>query len=222
MEGKKQVSSASSSLPSELFGTKDPSKTDVFSSIFPPQKVGGSWQKQQKQGILKHFGTFDSLDVSFLCRWLDGKLVLCWASRQSALGGPKDRRQVGFMPHSLDKNRASAYRSTIYKDKSSTCQEQRTHPCYLSSSIYYGGQEMYPQSSTAQNSGSYAAKEGEDYDSSGNNSNGASRGNWWEEKDGVCIASEFATCILKSKNSGLSVIYSSSFFLLFVCKGSGS
>ncbi|GAB2235000.1 hypothetical protein Droror1_Dr00004276 [Drosera rotundifolia] len=131
MEGKKQVGSASSSFPSELFGTKDPSKTDVFSSIFPPQKVAGSWQKQQKQD-------------------------------------------------SMDKNRASAYRSTIYKDKSSTSQEQRTHPCYLSSSIFYGGQEMYPQSSNAQNSGFYAAKEGEDYDSSGNNSNGASRGNWWE------------------------------------------
>ncbi|GAB2274421.1 hypothetical protein Dimus_009190 [Dionaea muscipula] len=141
MEDKKQVGSASSSspsssFPSELFGTKEPSETDVFSSIFAPRKAAGSSLKPHKQD-------------------------------------------------NTDKNCYGAYRRTIYKDKlvNSSIQEEKVQPCYLSSSLYYGGQEMYPQSSTTQISGSYARFKkdaADDDDPSGNNSYGVPRGNWWE------------------------------------------
>lgn len=42
------------------------------------------------------------------------------------------------------------------KDHSSVLQEERAEPCHLSSSLYYGGQEVYSQSpSTHHASGSY-------------------------------------------------------------------
>ncbi|KAB2606989.1 hypothetical protein D8674_006706 [Pyrus ussuriensis x Pyrus communis] len=41
------------------------------------------------------------------------------------------------------------------KDRSSVLQEERAEPCYLSSSIYYGGQEVYSQSPRTHASGSY-------------------------------------------------------------------
>ncbi|KAF6176023.1 hypothetical protein GIB67_032646 [Kingdonia uniflora] len=52
-------------------------------------------------------------------------------------------------------------------------------PCSLSSSIYYGGQDIYPNSpSTGSSDSSYNFKkdggDGED------DSNEASRGNWWQ------------------------------------------
>ncbi|KAG2670060.1 hypothetical protein I3843_14G065000 [Carya illinoinensis] len=51
------------------------------------------------------------------------------------------------------------------KDRSSIFQE-RVEPCHLSSSLYYGGQDIYSQ----------FPKD----DPNGNNSNSASRGNWWQ------------------------------------------
>ncbi|GMH12731.1 hypothetical protein Nepgr_014572 [Nepenthes gracilis] len=63
MEAKKHGGS-SSPFPSELFGIKEPSKTDVFASIFPPLKGAGSWQKQHLEN--QHWNTKqgfpDSLD----------------------------------------------------------------------------------------------------------------------------------------------------------------
>ncbi|XP_050236150.1 uncharacterized protein LOC126686158 [Mercurialis annua] len=60
--------------------------------------------------------------------------------------------------------------------------EEKVEPCHLSSSIYYGGQENYSQIHSTPNSGSHPIfkKDGVDDDPNGNNSNGASRGNWWQ------------------------------------------
>lgn len=41
------------------------------------------------------------------------------------------------------------------KDRSSVLQEERVEPCHLSSSLYYGGQDVYSQSPSAQTSASY-------------------------------------------------------------------
>ncbi|GMI65857.1 Salt Induced Serine rich [Hibiscus trionum] len=58
----------------------------------------------------------------------------------------------------------------------SSYQEQRVQPCNLSSSIYYGGQDIYPlpQSSQGYASNSMYKKNGGEEDSGM-----ASRGNWW-------------------------------------------
>ncbi|CAH8379331.1 unnamed protein product [Eruca vesicaria subsp. sativa] len=52
-------------------------------------------------------------------------------------------------------------------------QQERVQPCHLSSSIYYGGPDVYIQPS--QNSNSTKKKEGGEDDSGS-----ASRGNWWQ------------------------------------------
>ncbi|OIV98618.1 hypothetical protein TanjilG_12741 [Lupinus angustifolius] len=67
--------------------------------------------------------------------------------------------------------------STPRKDMSSIYQEQRVQPCHLSSSIYYGGQDIYSLPQSTQDSGlkSLYKKDGGEDDSGS-----ASRGNWWQ------------------------------------------
>ncbi|XP_057953187.1 uncharacterized protein LOC131147686 isoform X2 [Malania oleifera] len=68
------------------------------------------------------------------------------------------------------------------KGQHSIFQEHRVEPCHLSSSLYYGGQDIYSHSPSTHDSGSqsiYKKDEGED-DPNGNNSNYACRGNWWQ------------------------------------------
>ena len=43
--------------------------------------------------------------------------------------------------------------NTAYKDMSSIYQDQRVQPCPLSSSIYYGGQDIYSHPQSTQNAG---------------------------------------------------------------------
>ncbi|EXC19362.1 hypothetical protein L484_010379 [Morus notabilis] len=58
--------------------------------------------------------------------------------------------------------------------------ETVAEPCYFSSSIYYGGQENYsPRTRTTESQHSFK-KDGSEDDPNGNNSNSASRGNWWQ------------------------------------------
>ncbi|CAI0427367.1 unnamed protein product [Linum tenue] len=67
--------------------------------------------------------------------------------------------------------------NTSYRDMSSIYEDQRVQPCHLSSSIYYGGQDVYhhPQSNQSTNINSTFKKDGTEDDSGG-----ASRGNWWQ------------------------------------------
>ncbi|GMH07390.1 hypothetical protein Nepgr_009230 [Nepenthes gracilis] len=104
MEDKKQLG-PSSAFPSELFGIKEASTSDIFSTIF-------SLPMKQPSGNQK------------------------WSTKQDL----------------SDKN---CNPSTANKDKSSNFDKETVEPCYLSSSLYYGGQEMYTQSPTTQTSGSY-------------------------------------------------------------------
>ncbi|KAI4372963.1 hypothetical protein MLD38_011140 [Melastoma candidum] len=60
-------------------------------------------------------------------------------------------------------------------------QNETAEPCYLSSSIYYGGQENYsPRTSRTYESHQMFKKEDGDGEPSGINSDSASRGNWWQ------------------------------------------
>ncbi|XP_030964464.1 uncharacterized protein LOC115985683 isoform X2 [Quercus lobata] len=67
-------------------------------------------------------------------------------------------------------------------DRGSVFQEQRVEPCHLSSSLYYGGQDVYSQYPSTQNSESFPLfkEDGGEDDLNGNNANSASRGNWWQ------------------------------------------
>ncbi|KAG5237514.1 GATA zinc finger domain-containing protein [Salix suchowensis] len=66
------------------------------------------------------------------------------------------------------------------KGKSSVFQNETPEPCYLSSSIYYGGQENYSPRTKNSEYQHVFEKDGGKEDPSGNDPNSASRGNWWQ------------------------------------------
>ncbi|XP_058212897.1 uncharacterized protein LOC131324794 isoform X3 [Rhododendron vialii] len=68
------------------------------------------------------------------------------------------------------------YQNVPNKDSNPYYQEQRVQPCHLSSSIYYGGQDVYSHPQKTQPSG-YSTVNNE----GGEDDLGiASRGNWWQ------------------------------------------
>ncbi|KAJ9160217.1 hypothetical protein P3X46_025638 [Hevea brasiliensis] len=68
----------------------------------------------------------------------------------------------------------------ISKDSSYVYQNETVEPCYFSSSIYYGGQENYSPRTKNSESHHTFKKDDRNDDPNGNNSNSASRGNWWQ------------------------------------------
>ncbi|KAI3782685.1 hypothetical protein L2E82_12739 [Cichorium intybus] len=54
-------------------------------------------------------------------------------------------------------------------------QQQKSHPCHLSSSIYYGGQDVYTNPPVTKNSSQHST-----YNQEGEDDGRASRGNWWQ------------------------------------------
>ncbi|VVB16574.1 unnamed protein product [Arabis nemorensis] len=76
----------------------------------------------------------------------------------------------------------SKHVSQAQRRESLTAQEDRVEPCHLSSSLYYGGQDVYSRPTTNQTYPQVKnerRRSGED-DSNGHNSQDVSRGNWWQ------------------------------------------
>ncbi|KAG2673332.1 hypothetical protein I3843_13G073500 [Carya illinoinensis] len=154
MENKKQGCSPSS-ITADLFGAKESSPTSsagTFASIFPPpSKLIGK----------------NSSSTEVIGSWQKQHSEnQTWNMKQGTPAIGSD----------------GAHCSIANKDRSSIFQEERVEPCHLSSSLYYGGQDIYSQSPSTQSSGSYPLFKqnvGED-EPNGNNSNSASRGNWWQ------------------------------------------
>ncbi|XP_022742053.1 uncharacterized protein LOC111293572 isoform X2 [Durio zibethinus] len=154
MEGKKGVGSSSSSFTSELFGSKESpsSSTGIFGSIFaPPSKVLGR----------------ESLRSDVMAKRQDSQNEP-WITKAGA---------PGLCISNSSKGREGENHSIDNRDASSIYQEQKVQPCHLSSSIYYGGQDVYfhPQSSQGSGLNSVYKKNGGEDDSGS-----ASRGNWWQ------------------------------------------
>ncbi|XP_004490927.1 uncharacterized protein [Cicer arietinum] len=77
-------------------------------------------------------------------------------------------------------NKGENNRGISNKNTSVNYQNETVEPSYFSSSIYYGGQENYsPRSRTTQPHQLFK-KDKNNGDPNGNNSNSASRGDWWE------------------------------------------
>ncbi|KDP24533.1 hypothetical protein JCGZ_25097 [Jatropha curcas] len=148
MEGKKQPGS-SSSFTSELFGSKDSvSSSGIFGSIFaPPSKV---------------------LERGSLRSEVIGKKQDSAKEASNTKSGAQDE---------TSKSNEGESHNMPSRDTNSIYQEQRVQPCHLSSSIYYGGQDIYhhPQNSQSSNMTSMFKKDGTEDDSGS-----ASRGNWWQ------------------------------------------
>ncbi|XP_021279208.1 uncharacterized protein LOC110412893 [Herrania umbratica] len=152
MESKRQVGS-SSSFTADLFGSKESSSSTskgIFSSIFPPPSVAGG----------RNSSSF--------------KVLESW---------PNQPLEGSAWRHGMQAPLAEgATYNTPNKERNSVFQEERAEPCHLSSSLYYGGQDIYSRSSSTQTSTSYPIfkKDGGEDDPNGNNSQDASRGNWWQ------------------------------------------
>uniref|UniRef100_A0A166BX74 Uncharacterized protein n=1 Tax=Daucus carota subsp. sativus TaxID=79200 RepID=A0A166BX74_DAUCS len=140
----------------DLFGPKDSSQssssTGVFGSVFGPPSMG--------------------------------------LGRDSSISGPTRKQDYGNTKQGIqDYNSQRNYKSESggkqSKDRTSNStynQNELSNPCYYSSSIYYGAQEVYSPNSPSKTTTSHHAikKDGGADDSHGSNSNSASRGNWWE------------------------------------------
>ncbi|XP_054781551.1 uncharacterized protein LOC129288816 [Prosopis cineraria] len=147
MEGKNRVGS-SSSFTSELFGSKDPSPSSSSGIL------GSIFSPSSK------VPGNDSLPSGV------------GVKTASETWSPK----IGTADGNIRGNGAEN-QSSSNKDLSSIYQEQRVQPCHLSSSIYYGGQDIYshPQNKEGAGPNPLCKKDGGEDDSGS-----ASRGNWWQ------------------------------------------
>ncbi|XP_045798491.1 uncharacterized protein LOC123892685 [Trifolium pratense] len=151
MEGTKQLgssSSSSSSFTSELFGSNDSHPSSAS-------------------------GFFDTI-------FSPSSKVFERESMRSAMNGKtatEGSNSKTGTPDYINKESEGETKKTTNKDMSYIYQEQRVQPCHLSSSIYYGGQDIYSHPSNTRDSGlntTYKKDSGED------DAGSASRGNWWQ------------------------------------------
>ncbi|KAF7848564.1 hypothetical protein BT93_L1843 [Corymbia citriodora subsp. variegata] len=163
---RRQVGNSSSSSPNntntsnsldQLFGPKDsfPPSSGSFGSIFPPPST-----------VLARINNH-SRSETFM-----GSPI------NPDLGNQASGCKYGNPGQSFkgDGNNATC------KAKSAIYQTEAAEPCYMSSSIYYGGQENYSPRTSARTTESHSVfkKDGVDDESNVNNSDSASRGNWWQ------------------------------------------
>ncbi|KAI8556756.1 hypothetical protein RHMOL_Rhmol05G0279800 [Rhododendron molle] len=173
MEGKKQVgpASSSSSFTSDLFGEKESSvssSSGIFGSIFSPSsKVLGRESLRSE--------TIDKKQDSSSQAW------------NSTKPGPQDTISRSSEGENVSvPNRESS--SPIYE-------EQRGQPCHLSSSLYYGGQDIYSHPQNTQPS-SYPTTHQVNKDGDEDDSGSASRGNWWQGSHILLYRNSSFPCLL--------------------------
>ncbi|KAH1039315.1 hypothetical protein J1N35_041058 [Gossypium stocksii] len=146
MEAGKGTGSSAPSITTQLFGSREPpsSSNEVLRALLSPQsKVPGG-------------------------RYFHPGMV---ALPQDSLNVPQNAKPTTNGNHS--KEHAGEVRSAENGRVGSTYQQQIVEPCHLSSSIYYGGQDIYIRSHDDQDSGL-------NDDSEEDESGYASRGNWWQ------------------------------------------
>ncbi|XP_073276579.1 uncharacterized protein [Primulina huaijiensis] len=151
MEGGKK---SGSSFTSDLFGSKDSdvaaSSSGIFGSIFSP---AAKWPQAVGN---------DSLHMPEKEKKIDS-------------GSQSWNSKTAVSESSVVKGEGNFQRSEG-KDMGPFYPGENVHPCHYSSSIYYGGQDLYSRPQTAQSTvfTTFNKDGGED------DSDGASRGNWWQ------------------------------------------
>ncbi|KAI3447726.1 hypothetical protein Pfo_004391 [Paulownia fortunei] len=151
MEGGKK---SGSSFTSDLFGAKDSSaaapSSGIFGSIFaPPARVSGG----------------ESLNFSVAEKKNDS-VSQARSAKTAVSGSFSDNNAQGGQEQNW---------STTSKDMK-YYQDEKVQPFHYSSSIYYGGQDIYSQPESAKNPGVTTFNKDVGEDDSGS----ASRGNWWQ------------------------------------------
>ncbi|KAK1409419.1 hypothetical protein QVD17_35945 [Tagetes erecta] len=143
-------SSSSSSFTENLFGPKDASSTasGLFSSVFGPSSTVSPLGLGRNPSHCNNKGLQNKHEFGGL-----------YESAKSSTQDYKTQRMMNE------------------KDGNKVYQNETAEPSYLSSSIYYGGQETYsPNTHTSRPQRTFK-KDGADDDTNGSS---ASRGNWWQ------------------------------------------
>ncbi|XP_011077618.1 uncharacterized protein LOC105161583 isoform X2 [Sesamum indicum] len=135
-----------SSFTYDLFGAKDSSAPASSSAIFGSIFAPPS---RNSGGESLHLSETEKKN---------GSGSQDWSGKNAASGGQEQNR------------------STTKKEMSSYFQEEKVQPFHYSSSIYYGGQDVYAQPQSTQNPSSTTFNKDVGEDDSGS----ASRGNWWQ------------------------------------------
>ncbi|XP_061343571.1 uncharacterized protein LOC133289600 isoform X2 [Gastrolobium bilobum] len=119
------------------------------------------------------FGPKDSSSTSSSTTSIFGSI---FSPSSSAVGGRDSRTQdVGnkkFGAPGIHRNKG--------ENSSANYQNETVEPIYFSSSIYYGGQENYSPRSRTTEPHHVLKKDKDNDEPTGNDSNSATRGNWWE------------------------------------------
>ncbi|CAI9091585.1 OLC1v1026654C3 [Oldenlandia corymbosa var. corymbosa] len=102
-----------------------------------------------------------------------------YPGRKHDYGSQYGHAKHGTTEYSSQRGRADGS-GKVNAERNSVYQNESTEPCYFSSSIYYGGQEVYSPAGQTTNPPPNFKKDGGDDDPNGNNSSSASRGNWWQ------------------------------------------
>ncbi|MBA0861325.1 hypothetical protein Goshw_026822 [Gossypium schwendimanii] len=169
MEGNKKVGSSSSSLASELFGSKDlpSSSTGILGSIFaPPSKVLGRESLRHDLITKRDDSPKEPWNTTNPGPYVNAQFLVPGNSLQIhsliSISGNSSKGHEGENKNMGNRN--------IYE-------EQRVEPCHLSSSIYYGGQDVCfnPRSREDLELNSVFNKDIREDDPGF-----ASRGNWWQ------------------------------------------
>ncbi|PSS23787.1 Amidophosphoribosyltransferase [Actinidia chinensis var. chinensis] len=150
-ENKKMGSSPSSSFTSDLFGSNESSASSssgIYRSIFSPSSKVLGRESLRSEAVEKKQDYASQV----------------WTTKSGAAQGIISRRSEG------------ENQSPTNEDKCHFYPEQKVQPCHLSSSIYYGGQDVYSHPQKTQDSGHTTFNNDGGEDDSGS----ASRGNWWQ------------------------------------------
>ncbi|KAL5709381.1 hypothetical protein ACHQM5_020078 [Ranunculus cassubicifolius] len=152
-------------------GSSSSTGSNISNDLFGPKGGSGSTGKPNSST-----GIFDSV-FSNPSTYSRTEAIGSWRKKES--GENQGWKSKGNTSQASEGHGQNAYN----KGRSSIFQDDKAEPHYLSSSLYYGGQDVYSNPSETRSSPSphtYKKKDGEDDDPNGSNLHSASRGNWWQ------------------------------------------
>ncbi|RXH81336.1 hypothetical protein DVH24_006161 [Malus domestica] len=183
MEGRKKTGSSSSSFTSELFGSKESSASSgIFGAIFAPSSKDLVFGRESLRSEVTGKKLTDD-PLHFKPRDQPGLYAFCifhllFFIRYGRMSDSDGYRVVAAADGASKEIEGESKSITNMDIISSIYRDQRVQqPCHFSSSIYYGGQDIYahPQSTQNPEYNTPYKKDGTEDDSGS-----ASRGNWWQ------------------------------------------
>ncbi|KAJ0551405.1 hypothetical protein HanHA300_Chr07g0256801 [Helianthus annuus] len=176
-------SSSSSSFTENLFGPKDASSASssgLFSTVFGPSSTVSFslfldffYGLTQNHRLLLFSFTVNRITESYALEFVCFQGLGRHPSHSNNTGSSKNKESGGL--YGSGKPSTPDYKTQ--RSAGPVYQNETAEPSYLSSSIYYGGQEDYAPNTETTRPPHTSKKDGGDNDPNGSS---ASRGNWWQ------------------------------------------